>query len=155
MKLGGCRLVPAEQQRVYELLQDPQVLSRAIPGCKELVRGAENEYQMKMKVVISSISGLFDGKVRLSEQNPPQSYRLTVDGIGRAGFVKGDGVLTLAAEGAQTQVSYEGEVQTGGLIAGVGQRLLEVTAKMLIKRFFARICAEVQAAGSAQPAAEA
>ena len=143
MKLGGAWTVPAEQRRVYDMLLNPEVLVRALPGCKELERCADDEYRMKMKLVISSISGLFDGKIRLSDQAPPESYRLTVDGSGRAGFVKGSGVLTLAAGGGQTEVRYEGEVQTGGLIAGVGQRLLEVTAKILIKRFFEKINAEV------------
>ncbi len=138
MKIAGSYTVPAAPEDVYYALQNPDVLSRAMPGCKRLARIAENEYEMQMNVVISSISGLFDGKVRLAEQNPPGSFRLIVDGSGRIGFLKGDGVLTLAPAADATEVRYDGEVQTGGVIAGVGQRLLDTTAKMIIKRFFGK-----------------
>ena len=143
MKLTGSYLVPGTQERTYALLQDPVVLARCMPGCEGLDRIAENEYAMRMKMVLASISGQFDGKVRIAEANPPDSFRLSVEGAGKIGFVKGDGLLTLTPEGAATSVKYEGDVQVGGTIANVGQRLVETTARMLIKRFFEKLGAEI------------
>jgi carbon monoxide dehydrogenase subunit G len=114
-----------------------------MPGCDHLAKIGENEYEMKMKMVISSVKGLFGGTVRLADQNPPDSFRLLVEGTGKVGFLKGEGLLTLATVEAATEVRYEGEVQVGGMIAGVGQRLLDVTAKLIIKKFFEKFTGEL------------
>src|SRR6185369_14746624 len=94
-----------------------------------------------MKMVISAVQGLFAGKIRVADQKPPEQFRLLVEGSGKVGVLKGEGVLTLVATGPSTsdpltEVRYEGDVQVGGVIAGVGQRLLDTTAKLVIKRFF-------------------
>jgi carbon monoxide dehydrogenase subunit G len=136
MKVAGAYSLPAPPERAYALLQDPDVLARCIPGCEGLDRVAEDEYAMRMKMGIASISGRFDGKVRISEKNPPVSFRMSVEGSGTIGFMKGDGVITLAAADSGSNVQFEGDVQVGGTIANVGQRLIETTAKMIIKRFF-------------------
>ena len=136
MKIGGAYTVPADPGLAYDMLQDPVILARCMPGCHHLALIGENEYEMKMKMVISSVQGLFGGKVRLADQSPPDSFRLIVEGSGKVGFLKGEGVLTLVPAEAATEVKYEGEVQVGGMIAGVGQRLLDVTAKLIIKKFF-------------------
>jgi uncharacterized protein len=136
LKIAGSYTVPIERDRAYTMLQDPVILAKSLPGCDHLARIGEDEYEMKMKMVISSIQGLFGGKVRLADQNPTESFRLIVEGSGKVGFVKGEGVLTLAPVDSATEVKYEGEVQVGGMIAGVGQRLLDVTAKLIIKKFF-------------------
>jgi carbon monoxide dehydrogenase subunit G len=94
---------------------------------------------MKMKMAMASLSGAFDGKVRIADQTPPESFRLVVEGSGKIGFMKGDGLLKFQAKDAGTEVSYEGDVQVGGTIAAVGQRLIDGTAKMMIKRFFEKI----------------
>jgi carbon monoxide dehydrogenase subunit G len=134
LKIGGCFIVPASRLRAYSLLQDPEILAQCMPGCDHLSRIADDEYEMKMAV--SSVQGLFGGKVRLADQSPPDSFRLLVEGSGRAGFIKGEGLLTLAEVEATTEVTYDGEVQVGGMIAGVGQCLLDITAKLIIKKFF-------------------
>jgi hypothetical protein len=121
------------------MLQDPDALAQCMPGCEKLVRIGEDEYEMKMKMALAAISGQFEGKVRLADPNPPNSFRLIVEGSGRIGFMKGEGLLTLTPDGDGTSVSYEGEVQVGGTIAAVGQRLLDTTSKMMIKRFFAKL----------------
>ncbi len=152
MRVGGSYVVPLERQRVYALLLDPDVLCRSMPGCKELAQIGTDEYRLKMGLVISSISGLFDSKIRLADQNPPESFRLIVEGTGKAGFVNGDGLLRLAEQGRATEVSYEGDVHIGGVLASVGQRLLDTAARMLIKRFFEKlsaIAAERQSAAQA------
>jgi carbon monoxide dehydrogenase subunit G len=136
MKVAGSSALPVPPERAYELLQDPDVLARCIPGCEGLDRVAEDEYAMRMKMGIASISGRFDGKVRISEKTPPVSFRMSVEGAGKIGFMKGDGVITLSAADSGSNVQFEGDVQVGGTIANVGQRLIETTAKMIIKRFF-------------------
>lgn len=144
MKIGGSYTLPVEQQRVYQLLQEPAVLANCMPGTDELTRIGPDEYQMKMKMVISAVQGLFSGKIRITEQKPPESFRLAVEGSGKVGFMKGDGVLHLVPAGASTDVRYEGEVHVGGVIAGVGQRLLDTTAKIVIKKFFEKLAEEAR-----------
>lgn len=142
MKIAGSHAVHVEREHAYRLLQDPDVLARAMPGCDRLVRIGPDEYEMRMKMVISSIQGLFSGKVRVADQNPPQSFRLIVEGSGKVGFVNGNGLLTLVLQEGSTEVRYEGEVQVGGMIAGVGQRLLDTTARFIIRKFFEKLEAE-------------
>ena len=139
MKISGSHTVPAPRERTYQLLQDPVVLAKCMPGTDHLDKIGDDEYEMKMKMVIASIGGLFSGKVRLADQNPPEKFKLMVDGSGKIGFVKGEGVLSLEPVGDGTDVKYEGEVQVGGTIASVGQRLLDTTARLIIKKFFEKL----------------
>ena len=100
MKISGSHFLPIPPERAYALLQDPEILAKCMPGCEGLDRIGPDEYAMRMKMVLASISGQFQGKVKISEPNPPQSFRLLVEGTGKIGFMKGDGLLTLsAAEG--------------------------------------------------------
>jgi len=136
LKISGSYAVPAPPERAYTLLQDPVILAKCMPGTDHLDKVADNEYEMKMKVIIASMGGLFAGKVRLADQHPPDSFKLIVEGSGKIGFLKGEGLLNLSPQGEATEVKYEGDVQVGGTIASVGQRLLDTTAKMIIKKFF-------------------
>jgi len=139
VKVEGNYKLSAPRERVYDLLQDPEVLARCIPGCETLEKIGPDEYTMKMKMVLAAVSGSFTGKVKITGQDPPNSFRLNVEGTGKIGWVKGGGVLTLTEN---TAVHYAGEVQIGGTIAAVGQRLMDTTAKMLIKRFFDKLSNE-------------
>lgn len=149
MKVAGTHEVAAPPDRVYALLQDPTVLAKCIPGCEGLDRVADNDYAMRMKMGIGSVSGRFDGKVQITDTVPPQSFRMLVQGQGGIGFMKGDGVIALAARNGGSSVTFNGEVHVGGAIANVGQRLIETTAKMIIRRFFEKLDGEatVPAAG--------
>jgi carbon monoxide dehydrogenase subunit G len=134
-------------EKVYAMMQDPVVLARAIPGCEGLEKIGDDEYRMRMKMALASFSGAFEGKVRITDQKPPESFRLIVEGSGKLGFMKGDGLLKLSPKTdgggrAGTEVSYEGEAQVGGTMAAVGQRLIDGTAKMMIKRFFEKLAEE-------------
>jgi carbon monoxide dehydrogenase subunit G len=144
MKVSGAYPVGVPPDRTYALLQDPAILTKCMPGCEGLDRVADNEYAMRMKMVLASISGQFTGKVKITEANPPVSFRLLVEGSGKIGFMKGEGLLTLSPEGEGTSVKFEGDVQVGGTMAGVGQRLLDTTARMLIKRFFDKLAIEAK-----------
>jgi hypothetical protein len=139
VKIAGSYALSIPQERAYELLQDPAILARCIPGCESLEQIGPDEYLMKMKMVLAAISGRFEGKVRITEPNPPSQFRLNVEGTGKIGWVKGGGLLTLSDGSA---VQYDGDVQIGGTIASVGQRLIDTTAKMLIKRFFDKLATE-------------
>lgn len=147
MKISGSYRISLPPERAYELLRDPEILARCIPGCDELKQSAPDEYEMKMKLAISSVQGSFTGKVRICDPLPPRSYRLMVDGKGKIGFVKGEGVLTFSPAESATDVAYEGDVNAGGLIAGIGQRLIDSSAKFIIKKFFEN----VEAAATASP----
>jgi len=140
MKISGTATIPdAPPERVYELLQDPAVLAQCIPGCDQLVKTGDNEYQMRMKLLIASLSGLFEGKVLLSDHEPPRAFRMQVEGKGKVGFMKGQGSISLAPGPSGTEVAYDGDVQLGGTIAAVGSRLVDTTSKMVLKRFFEKL----------------
>jgi len=151
VKISGSYTLPVAPERAYELLQDPAILARAIPGCESLEKIGPDEYRMKMKVLVAALSGQFEGKVRIADQAPPTSFRLVVEGSGRVGFLKGDGLLKLSPAAAvrvpsaapretpSTIASYEGDAQLGGTMAAVGQRLIDGTVKMMIKRFFDKL----------------
>jgi uncharacterized protein len=173
MKISGAYTLAVFQERAFALLQNPEVLARAMPGCESLDRVGDNEYVMKMKMVLASMSGLFEGRVRISDFNPPSSFRLIVEGKGKIGFMRGEGLLTLTPAGSGSgsgsdsvmgsssgpgsgsssgfgsamgcHVQYEGDVQVGGTIAAVGQRLLDTTSRLLIKRFFEKLNGEASA----------
>ncbi len=147
MKISGSYKLAAPQEKVYALMQDPAVLARAIPGCDGLEKTGEDEYRMKMKMALASFSGAFEGKVRITDQAPPASFRLVVEGSGKLGFMKGDGLLKLTAVGDGTDVTYEGDAQVGGTMAAVGQRLIDGTARMMIKRFFDKLAEEAVESG--------
>lgn len=143
MKISGSYTLPIAPERAYQILQDPAILAQAMPGCESLEQIGPDEYRMKMKVLLAALSGQFEGKVRIAEQAPPTSFRLIVEGNGRIGFLKGDGLLKLSLANTNpsvsTVVSYEGDAHVGGTMAAVGQRLIDGTAKMMIKRFFEKL----------------
>ncbi len=141
MKIAGSHKLPFPPEKSYEMLQDPDLLARSIPGCESLEKIGENEYRMKMKMALAAISGAFEGKVRIADQNPPSGFRLLVEGSGKIGFVKGEGLLRFAQDPEGTEVGYDGDVQVGGTIAAVGQRLIDVTSKAMIKKFFEKLAA--------------
>ena len=146
VKISGAYALPVAQERAYRAAAGPRGAGPRMPGCESLELIGENEYAMRMKMVLASMSGLFEGKVRISDSNPPASFRLMVEGQGKIGFMKGEGLLTLTPAGdSGCNVQYDGDVQVGGTIAAVGQRLLDTTARLLIKRFFEKLSSEASA----------
>jgi uncharacterized protein len=141
LKINGSYVLAVPQERAYTLLQDPEILQRCMPGIDSLTMVGQDEYDMNMKLSIASMGGLFAGKVRITDQNPPANFRLIVEGTGKIGFMKGEGLMKLEPNGETTAVNYEGDVQVGGTIAAVGQRLIDSTSKMLIKKFFDKLAA--------------
>ena len=138
MKISGTNTLALAPEEAYRRMQDPTVLATCMPGCESLEKIGEDEYRMKMKLAMASLSGAFEGKVRITDRTPT-GFRLIVEGTGKLGFMKGEGLLNFSPSGEGTDVSYEGDVQVGGTIAAVGQRLIDATAKMIIKRFFEKL----------------
>jgi uncharacterized protein len=136
MDITGSYRFDAPPDRVWNLLMDPVVIASCIPGCHELAADGDDRYRAKLNVALSAITGTYDGTVVITEKKPHGSYRLTVDGQGKPGFVRGSAAITLRAEGAATIVDLIGTVQTGGPIARLGQRLIAGVAKMMQDRFF-------------------
>jgi uncharacterized protein len=133
MKLEGDYSFEAGIQEVWDALFDPAVLAAVMPGCEklELVDGS---YLGEIKVKVGPIQGKFSGKVDLSDMVEPKSYKMTVDGRGAQGFVKATATIELASEGTGTKIHYDSDAQVGGKIASVGQRLVETSAKAIVKQ---------------------
>ena len=145
MKLEGSYEVPAPRQTVWEAFLDPAKLKKAIPGCEKLEAVAPDEYKATMKVGVGGVKGTFEGKVKITEKKPPESYKLAVEGSGGPGFIRGETVITLSdAEGGGTRVAYSADMQVGGLIASVGQRMLGGVAKMMADKFFGKMSEMLQ-----------
>ncbi len=137
MDITGSYTFDAAPDRVWQLLMDPAALESCIPGCGGLEPEGDGRYRATLTVAMAAITGKYEGIVVVSDQVPNESYRLTVEGQGRPGFVKGSVTIALQPEGAGTTVRVSGTIQTGGPIARLGQRLIGGVAKTMQDRFFA------------------
>jgi hypothetical protein len=133
MKLAGDYLFEAPQTVAWDALLDPKVLASVLPGCERLELIGVNEYEGQLQMKVGPVQGDFLGKVKLENLSPPTSYEMTVDGRGAPGFVKAVAKISLAAEGDATRFTYDSDAQIGGRIASVGQRLIESSARAIIK----------------------
>jgi uncharacterized protein len=136
MEISGSYTFNASPEKVWALLMDPAVLSSCIPGCERFDPTGEDRYTVTLTVGIAAITGTYTGTVHLIDQIPHSSYRLVVEGQGRPGFVKGSSAVALKAAADATEVTVTADVQAGGAIARVGQRLMGGVAKMMMDRFF-------------------
>lgn len=151
MKLEGTSQLNALRERVYQSLTTPEVLQRCIPGCERLEKTDENTFAVTIRAGVGSIKGVFTGRVKIEDMRPPEHYRIVVEGKGTQGFLKGSGDLDLEAQNESTMINYTGEIQVGGTIAGVGQRMIQATAKMMATQFFTALEAEAQTAVGESP----
>ena len=136
MKVEGAYAFPGPPEKVWDLLLDPESLRACIPGVESLTETSPDHFDAVMKVGVAAIKGTYKGKVAIVDRQPPQQYTLQVEGSGGPGFVKGTAVISLSPNGEGTQVSVAGDGQVGGMLAGVGQRMLPGVAKMLMNQFF-------------------
>ncbi len=135
MKLEGEYLFNGPQLAVWELLRDPEALSSALPGAQSFEQVGENEYEGVMDVRVGPVTGLFSGRLLISDEQPPESCTLTVEGKGNPGFIKGSGDVNLVDQGdGTTLMSYVGDMQIGGRLASVGQRMLDTASKSMIRQ---------------------
>jgi len=136
MDIVGTYNFSASPDRVWTLLMDPQVISSCIPGCEGFEPTGEDRYKARLNVALAAISGSYEGTIVIADKVPGTSYRLTAEGQGRPGFVKGSAAISLREEGSGTVVDVQGTVLAGGPVARVGQRLIGSVSKMMMDRFF-------------------
>jgi carbon monoxide dehydrogenase subunit G len=135
VKIEGEYLFNGPREDVWEIMRDPEVLATALPGTKSLDKVGENEYQGEMNVRVGPVGGIFSGRLVVSNEVPPESLTLTVDGRGSPGFINGSGNVFLSDQGnGTTMMKYDGDVQIGGKLASVGQRLLDTASKSTIRQ---------------------
>lgn len=147
MRLEGTNMLPASVETVWKTINDPEALRRCTPGLKELKEIGPDTYQATLTVGIAAVKGTYAGTLAITDKRAPTHYKISLDGSGGAGFMKGEGTVDLEAEGDGTALKWVGDLQIGGLIAGVGQRMLGGVGKMLIGQFFK--CLEQHLGGGA------
>lgn len=136
MHLAGEKVFPTTPMETYQLLTDPTVITKAMPGLKSLEAETETRYKAQMEVGVAGIKGSYDGELEMADIVPGEHYRLLIKGEGSMGFMESDVTVTLTPEGDGTKVTYDGDAKVGGKVAGVGQRMLSGVAKLLVNQFF-------------------
>lgn len=143
MELNGTKWMPATPDRVYQVLTDPDLLTQAMPGLKQLTGVSPGVYDAVMEMGVAAIRGRYQGTMRILDEDKPHSYRLEMKGQGPGGFVDINlGIALKAQEQDQkdgTELTYQGTAQVGGKVAGVGQRLMSGVASMILGQFFGRV----------------
>lgn len=135
MKIEGEHVFDGQREDVWMLVRDPEVLATCLPGTQSVQKVSDNEYAGEIKIRIGPISGAFAGKIFVTNEVPPTSCTLTVEGTGKIGFLKGTGNIDMVDQGeGKTLMKYIGEVQIGGKVASVGQRLFDTVSKGMIKQ---------------------
>ncbi len=156
MKLSDTVYIPAPPETVWRGLNDPELLKAAIPGCKSIEKVSDTEFNATAAVTFGPVKATFGGKVKLSDLDPPNGYRISGEGAGgAAGFANGSAVVRLTPQGGGTDLSYEVEASVGGKIAQIGQRFIDQAAKKMADDFFSRFGAAVATAPAESPSAEA
>ncbi|GBD11442.1 hypothetical protein HRbin23_01107 [bacterium HR23] len=139
MRIQGTKHLSSPVEVVWSALNDTAVLATCTPGCKSLTPEGESRYIAVMEMGIGPVKATFKGTVTVLERVQNVSYRLKVDASGSAGFARIDGYVALTPANAGTNLSYTAQVEVGGKIAGVGQRVLESVAKASINQFFTNL----------------
>ncbi|MBG0830905.1 carbon monoxide dehydrogenase subunit G [Planomonospora sp. ID67723] len=139
MKVVGSAVLGADRDRVWSALQDPAVLVRTIPGCERLEETGPDTYRMTVTAGVASIKGLYQGEVSLSEPDAPHRFVLRARGQGAPGTVEATVEVRLSEVDGGTRVDYDAEAVVGGMIGGVGQRMLGTVAKRTAGEFFSAV----------------
>ena len=156
MDMTGEYRVAAPRQKVWEALNDPDILKQCIPGCEKIDKLSPTEMTATVRAKVGPVSARFGGKVTLSDLDPPNGYKISGEGTGGpAGFAKGGATVKLADDGDGTKLSYVVEANVGGKLAQIGSRLIDATARKMADEFFTRFATVVGAAAAAPAAAAA
>jgi len=139
LKIEGSYTFNAPRQRVWQVLLDPKIMAQCMPGCENMTEVAPDQYEAVMKVGIASVKGTYKGKVTLKDKRPPAHYILSGEGSGGPGFMQGDVAIDLEEVNGQTVLKYSTDAKIGGLIASIGQRMLNGVTKMMVEQFFKKI----------------
>src|ERR1051325_8019724 len=137
MKVTGSALLAAPLSQVWDALHDPAVLVRTIPGCSRMEVLGADVYGVTISAGVASIKGTYAGEVTLSEPEPPNSFVMRARGQGAPGTVDATVSVRLTGEPGGTRVDYDADAVAGGMIGGVGQRMLTTVARRTAGEFFA------------------
>ena len=138
MKLKGSYQINLEKQKVWESLNDPEILKQAIPGCEDFKKNSDTEFTATATNKIGPFNASFTGDVELKDLNPPNSYKIVGSGNSPVGFASGEAIVTLEDYAGGTKLIYNVEANVGGKIAQVGSRLIDMTAKKMADIFFGK-----------------
>lgn len=144
MKVEGKYKFLASQEQIWDLFMDQKNLEKSIPGCEKMEEREPGKYDVLLKIGIAAIKGTYTGQIEVVDPEPPNRYRLLGEGSGSPGFVKGEATIELSQEDQHTIVSYQGDMQVGGLIAGIGQRMIGGIAKMMAGQFFKKMAKQLK-----------
>lgn len=137
LEIAGERPLPVGKAELWRLLNDPDVLAKIIPGCNAVERVSEDRYRMGLKLQVANVSGEYMGEVEIRDKCEPHRYVIAVSGEGSIGFMRGEAAIDLEERGeAAALLRFAGKAEVGGVVAGVGQRMLGGVAKFLVGRFF-------------------
>jgi len=136
MKLSGSYQINLEKQKVWEALNDPEILKQTIPGCEEFIKNSDTQFTAKATNKIGPFNASFTGDIELVDLDPPNSYKISGSGNSPVGFASGEATVKLENYENGTKLIYEVEANVGGKIAQVGSRLIDMTAKKMADIFF-------------------
>ncbi|WP_084957928.1 SRPBCC family protein [Thermoactinospora rubra] len=154
MKVTGSAVIGADRERVWAALRDPAVLVRTIPGCRRLEETGPDSYRMTVSAGVASIKGVYQGEVSLSEPLEPERFVLKARGQGAPGTVEATVEVRLSEADGGTRVDYDADAVVGGMIGGVGQRMLGAAARRTAGEFFAAVDQALSGAPAVRPATE-
>lgn len=144
MNIAGSYTLPGNRTEVWEALQDPAVLARTLPGCQALEVTGDDQYAVTVRAGVASIKGTYQGRVALTDKEPPERYVMDASGQGGPGTIEARVAVELDEVDGGTRVRYDVDAVVGGTIAGVGQRVLEGASKKTAQEFFAAIERELR-----------
>lgn len=144
MKLELGHTFPLSRRVVWDAMLNPGVLAAILPGVEEFEETAPFEYAATLNLGVPAVKGRYKGTVSITDIDDLNSYKLTGKGKGQQGWARGSGLVRLTEDGSSTHMSIEADIQIGGRIAGIGQRMIEGVAKMLAEEFFASLEAQLQ-----------
>jgi hypothetical protein len=155
MDMTGEYHIAAPRQKVWDALNDPEILKQAIPGCETITKHSDTEMSATVRAKVGPVSARFGGKVTISDRDPPNGYKIMGEGTGGpAGFAKGGATVKLTDDGDGTKLSYTVEANVGGKLAQIGSRLIDATARQMADNFFSKF-GQIVASGAAAPSAPA
>ncbi|MGN6117719.1 MAG: SRPBCC family protein, partial [Nitrobacter sp.] len=145
LDIGGNETIPTSVEALWVALNDPAVLTRCVPGCKSMTEIAPDNYKVDMQLRVAAVGGSFEGEIQLSDKQAPKSCSIRVSGAGTLGHGNGTARFDIEPDGEGTsRLVYKGTGEIGGLVAGVGQRILASVSKHLIGRFFVALRKEFE-----------